>query len=220
MREPKVKICGLTKIEDAKALNEAQADYAGFVFYEKSKRNVSIEDVEKIGSILNDRIKKVAVTISPDAKLLEQIEQLGFHILQVHGELKKEVLEKSHIPIWRACNLKEIKDVEQLEQHKKIQGYVIDAGTAGSGNTFDWEQHQESIRKMRNTLFAGKQFILAGGLQIENVRKGIELFSPDVVDISSGVERKQEEKSGQEKSGKDKALILEFVKKVREKSLV
>lgn len=220
MREPKIKICGLTRIEDAKALNEAQADYAGFVFYEKSKRNVSIEDVEKIGSILNDRIKKVAVTISPDAKLLEQIEQLGFHILQVHGELKKEVLEKSHIPIWRACNLKEIKDVEQLEQHKKIQGYVIDAGTAGSGNTFDWEQHQESIRKMRNTLFAGKQFILAGGLQIENVRKGIELFSPDVVDISSGVERKQEEKSGQEKSGKDKALILEFVKKVREKSLV
>lgn len=220
MREPKVKICGLTKIEDAKALNEAQADYAGFVFYEKSKRNVSIEDAEKIGSILNDRIKKVAVTISPDAKLLEQIEQLGFHILQVHGELKKEVLEKSHIPIWRACNLKEIKDVEQLEQHKKIQGYVIDAGTAGSGNTFDWEQHQESIRKMRNTLFAGKQFILAGGLQIENVRKGIELFSPDVVDISSGVERKEEQKFGQEKSGKDKALILEFVKKVREKSLV
>lgn len=220
MREPKIKICGLTRIEDAKALNEAQADYAGFVFYEKSKRNVSVKDAEKIGSILNDRIEKVAVTINPDEKLLEQIEQAGFHILQVHGELKKEVLEKSHIPIWRACNLKEIKDVEQLEQHKKIQGYVIDAGTAGSGNTFDWEQHQESIRKMRNTLFAGKQFILAGGLQIENVRKGIELFSPDVVDISSGVERKEEQKSGQEKSGKDKALILEFVKKVREKSLV
>lgn len=220
MREPKIKICGLTRIEDAKALNEAQADYAGFVFYEKSKRNVSIEDAEKIGSILNDRIKKVAVTINPDEEMLEQIEQAGFDVLQVHGELKKEVLEKSHIPIWRACNFKEIKDVEQLEQHKKIAGYVMDAETAGSGNTFDWEQHQESIRKMRNTLFAGKQFILAGGLQIENVRKGIELFSPDVVDISSGVERKQEEKSGQEKSGKDKALILEFVKKVREKSLV
>lgn len=220
MGETKIKICGLTTIEEAKALNEAQADYAGFVFYEKSKRNVSVEEAEKIGSILNDRIKKVAVTINPDEEMLEQIEQAEFDILQVHGELKKEVLEKSHIPIWRACNLKEIKDVEQLEQHKKIQGYVIDAGTAGSGKTFDWEQHQESIRKMRNTLFAGKQFILAGGLKIENITKGIELFSPDVVDISSGVERKQEEKSGQEKSGKDKALVLEFVKKVREKSLV
>lgn len=215
MGETKIKICGLTTIEDAKALNEAQADYAGFVFYEKSKRNVRVEDAEKIGSMLNDRIKKVAVTVMPNEKQLKQIEQAGFDILQVHGELKKEVLEKSHIPIWRACNLKEIKDVEQLEQHKKIQGYVIDAGTAGSGKTFGWGQYQESIEKMRNTLFAGKQFILAGGLQIENVRKGIELFSPDVVDVSSGVERKQEEKSG-----KDKALILEFVKKVREKSLV
>lgn len=215
MREPKIKICGLTTIEDAKALNEAQADYAGFVFYEKSKRNVSVKDAEKIGSMLNDRIKKVAVTVTPNEKQLKQIEQAEFDILQVHGELKKEVLEKSHIPIWRACNLKEIKDVEQLEQHKKIQGYVIDAGTAGSGKTFDWEQHQESIEKMRNTLFAGKQFILAGGLKIENITKGIELFFPDVVDVSSGVERKQEEKSG-----KDKALILEFVKKVREKSLV
>ena len=214
VKKPQIKICGLTRVEDAKALNEAQADYAGFVFYEKSKRNVSIKEAEEIESYLNDKIKKVAVTVNPDVKLLEQIDQAGFHILQVHGELKKEVLEKSQIPIWRACNLKKSQDMEELEHHEKITGYVIDAGTAGSGETFAWEEHQEELSKMRETVFAGKQFILAGGLHAGNVKKGIELFSPDVVDVSSGVEGKQEQ------SGKDKTLILEFVKKVREESLV
>lgn len=207
MKIPQIKICGLTRQKEADFLNREKVDYAGFVLFEKSKRNVSFSKIKEIGNRLSPDIKRVAVTVSPDKKLLEQIEQAGFDILQVHGELKPEILEESTLPIWRACNVKESKDIEQLEQHKKITGYVIDAGTAGSGTTFDWNKSWEVLEEAKKTIFAGKKFILAGGLNPENVAKGIEIFAPDIVDVSSGVEGKH---------GKEQKRIEEFVRKVRE----
>lgn len=207
MKIPQIKICGLTRKKEADFLNSERVDYAGFVLFEKSKRNVSFSKIKEIGNRLSPDIKRVAVTVSPDKKLLEQIEQAGFDILQVHGELKPEILEESTLPIWRACNVKESKDIEQLEQHKKITGYVIDAGTAGSGTTFDWNKSWEVLEEAKKTIFAGKKFILAGGLKTENVAKGIEIFAPDIVDVSSGVEGKH---------GKEQKRIEEFVRKVRE----
>lgn len=207
MKIPQIKICGLTRQKEADFLNREKVDYAGFVLFEKSKRNVSFSKIKEIGNRLSPDIKRVAVTVSPDKKLLEQIEQAGFDILQVHGELKPEILEESTLPIWRACNIKEPKDIERLEQHKKITGYVIDAGTAGSGTTFDWNKSWEVLEEAKKTIFAGKKFILAGGLNPENVAKGIEIFAPDIVDVSSGVEGKH---------GKEQKRIEEFVRKVRE----
>lgn len=210
MNTPQIKICGLTRPEEAEFLNQEQADYAGFVFFEKSRRNVTLEDADEIRQKLDHRIKTVAVTVSPDVNLLEQIEQKGFDILQVHGELRQEVLERAGIPIWRACNLKTPEDIENLEQHEKIKGYVIDAGTYGSGKTFDWNRNKEVLKEARQRVFAGKQFILAGGLHPGNAAEGIRIFSPDVADVSSGVEKAE--------GGKDKALIAEFIKNVRRAS--
>lgn len=206
MKTPQVKICGLTRPKEADFLNQEQADYAGFVFFEKSKRNVTFEAAAAIRQKLDSRIKTVAVTVSPDGTLLEQIEQAGFDILQVHGELKPEILEKATIPIWRACNLKTPEDIKKLEQHEKITGYVIDAGTYGSGKTFDWNSNKAVLEEAKQTVFAGKQFVLAGGLHSGNVAEGIKIFSPDVADVSSGVEKAE--------GGKDKALIAEFIKNV------
>lgn len=207
MEYPQIKICGLTRPEEADFLNKAKVDYAGFVFFEKSKRNISFQKGKEIMNRLSPDIKRVAVTVSPEKELLEQIEQAGFDILQVHGELKPEILEKSTIPIWRACNLKDANDIEQLEQHEKIIGYVIDAGNFGSGKTFDWQENREVLKKAKQTVFSGKQFILAGGLNPENVTEGLEIFSPDIVDVSSGVEGE---------CGKEQKLIDEFTGKVRE----
>lgn len=212
MEATQIKICGLTRPKEADFLNKEKADYAGFVLFEKSKRNVSFPRTKEIMNRLSPDIKRVAVTVSPDRELLEQIEQAGFDILQVHGELKPEILTESTLPIWRACNVKEPKDIEQLEQNEKIIGYVIDAGTAGSGTTFDWKKSREVLEEAKKTVFAGKQFILAGGLNPENVAEGIETFAPDIVDVSSGVE-----KAG---AGKDRTLIEAFIKKVRESSQV
>lgn len=204
---PQIKICGLTRTKEAAYLNQIHAQYAGFVFWENSKRYVDIAQAEEICRCLDKNIMRVAVTVSPAIKLLGQIELAVFDILQVHGELKEEILEKSRISIWQACNLKETADIKKFLWHEKITGYVIDAGTAGSGRTFDWAASRQILEKARTTLMAGKTWILAGGLNSQNVQEAIQIFSPDVVDVSSGVESD---------CGKEKALILEFAGKVRE----
>lgn len=205
-QRPQIKICGITRVEEASYLNESGVDYAGFVFWEKSRRNISLARAKEIGGLLAGHIKWVAVTVSPDLQLMGQIERAGFDILQVHGELRGEVAKQCNLPIWRACNLQKAEDLEKLEQLEKITGYVIDAGTAGSGRAFDWEAYREMVEKMRNTVFAGRKFILAGGLNAENVAKATAILKPDIVDVSSGVESVQ---------GKARALILKFSEAVR-----
>lgn len=202
-----IKICGLTKPEEAVLINEAKANYAGFVFYSQSKRNVSLAQAEKIRKELSPQIRAVAVTVSPTEELLEQITKAEFDILQVHGELRNEILEQSRIPIWRACNLEQPEDLKHLEQHEKITGYVIDAKTAGSGKTFDWKSSKSLLKEAQDTYFQGKKFILAGGLNAENVAEGIKIFAPDIVDVSSGVESKNQ---------KEQKLIRAFIGKVKE----
>ena len=210
----KVKICGITKPQEARYLNEAGADYAGFVFFEKSKRNVTVPQAQKIMKGLNPEIKKVAVMVSPDTKLIQKLQEAGFDILQIHGTLSEEVLKEAQLPVWYAVNIarpEELKEktafFERLPQRlqDKVQAIVVDGAVYGSGKTFDWKQ-TEDVRK-QSTLFSGRKFILAGGLNASNVREGIEIFSPDVVDVSSGVEKTE---------GKDERLIQEFVSAVRQ----
>ena len=216
---PKIKICGITTRQEAEWLNEAQADYAGFVFYEKSRRNINISDAAMIRRSLYPGIGTVAVTVDPTPQQLRMIEIGGFDILQVHGTLSLEVLRECRLPIWRAFNIETLADVvqtpdetpeeaaerEQLED-AKIEAYVLDGISYGSGRTFDWtDQSTAQIR----ALFGEKKLILAGGLNEDNVTEGIALFQPDVVDVSSGVERAYG-------SGKDEEKIRRFIRKVRE----
>ena len=84
-----VKICGLTKKEEATYLNDVGADYAGFVFYSKSKRNVSFAQSKEIREQLNPQIQAVAVTVSPDRNMIKKIINSGFDVIQVHGKLDK-----------------------------------------------------------------------------------------------------------------------------------
>ncbi|MCI9083515.1 MAG: phosphoribosylanthranilate isomerase [Lachnospiraceae bacterium] len=205
-RRPQIKICGITRVEEAAFLNEIQAEYAGFVFWEKSRRNVPIEKAEEIRRHLQKNIKSVAVTVSPDLELLRKIEQSGFDLIQIHGCLRKEILENSRIAIWQACNLKETEDLKKLIPHENIRGYVLDAGTAGGGRTFDWQSSKEAVQQAKTEYFAGKTFVLAGGLHPGNVSEAVRIFSPDVVDVSSGVESE---------GGKERRIILEFAEKAR-----
>ncbi len=206
---PKIKICGITAPEEAEYLNQAKVDYAGFVFYEKSKRNVTFSQAEEIQRFLSPHIKRVAVAVSPDIGFCQQIEAAGFDILQIHGQLDTEVLEAAVLPIWRACNIGFIEELQQLKDHEKIAAYVVDAPSAGSGRTFRWQSAQATFRQ-KKAFFYGKPFVLAGGLNAQNVQEGIQLFRPDIVDVSSGVEND---------SGKDSQLIFEFVDKARQAQL-
>lgn len=210
-----VKICGLTRQEEALYLNEAGADYGGFVFYGPSKRNVTLEQACTIRKALDPGILTVAVTVSPDVQLARKLEEAGFDILQVHKELSPEVLHAVQLPVWYAVNLT---DPEKLQEKAgflaglpgelscKIKGILVDAGDFGSGKTFDWNLTTGDIRKQE--LFKERKFILAGGLSASNVREGIELFHPDVVDVSSGVEGNNR---------KDRNLVTGFIERAKKR---
>lgn len=206
---PKIKICGITRKEEAGMLVENQVDYAGFVlFFPKSKRNISMEQAEELVWELkkkDSRIQAVAVTVSPTIEQIRQIEAI-FDKIQIHGNLPIEIENKIQIPIWRAYNIKETESLtSQLmqTQHPNICGYVIDSEIPGSGKTFAWH-------KTNNFGNIDKDLILAGGLTSENVAYGIETYQPQVVDVSSSVEY-----PGEKFQGKDPQRIASFVQAVR-----
>lgn len=245
---PEIKICGITTEKECLWLSEEQVEYAGFVIWEKSKRYISIEQAKGIFDKLNSDIKKVAVTVSPDAKLVREIANAGFDILQVHGTLTEEAAETAQIPVWRAVNISGMEELEQVKTlfeeadfpgKGKITAVLADAKEYGSGKTFGWEdfshgERQEPLKKEAQETPERKEqygkykelrqllreqdirFILAGGLTIENVQKGIRIFAPDIVDVSSGVERDLADLKGT--PGKDEEKIRKFVKQVRNRN--
>lgn len=211
----KVKICGITTMEEAGFLNEAGADYAGFVFYEKSRRNIRLSEAKDIAKTLTEGILKAAVTVSPDLDFVREIEALGFDLLQVHGTLTQDVREHARIPIWRAVNITDEKKLEYFFEEERaagmeyISGYVADGAGYGGGKPFDWEGLSKSVRVSLDAIrqSRSKQLILAGGLTEENVTQGIRCFEPDIVDVSSGVE---------ENGKKSRIKIENFIRKVRQ----
>ena len=219
---PQIKICGITDIRETEYLNEYGVDYAGFVFYPPSKRNVTIDKAVQIVKELDPVIKKVAVLVSPDVSQIEAIQEAGFaDILQIHKDIDIRVLRAADLPVWRAVNISSmhnlddaaymneidadmltarITDTDEDLLTAKITAIVVDAPDFGSGKTFDWETGQIKIK-------SNLKFILAGGLNASNVAEGIRIFGPNIVDVSSGVEGEH---------GKSREKIAGFVKAVRE----
>lgn len=205
-KKPLIKICGLTRMEDAKAVLEAGADYVGFVmFYSKSKRNMDADAVWSLKNYLkaeNPAIKVVAVTVSPTLEQLRVIETVGMDYIQIHGELKDEVLTNASLPILRAYNIEDSVTNESVLKEEKIKGIVFDGKIPGNGETFDWTLLKNFDRK-------DKMLMLAGGLTDLNVARAIAEVHPDIVDVSSFVEYEGEFR------GKDPDKINAFVKAVR-----
>ena len=220
----KIKICGIRTEAEANFLNEAGVNYAGCVFFDKSKRNVSYGQAEAVLKALDDNITRVAVTVSPDVTKAKELEALGFDILQVHKQLSADVVKAVNIPIWYACNISDPGKLDEAlgfmdslpdEAKDKIKGIVMDAPDYGSGVTFDWENGRagEIARKIAAReigLIKDKELILAGGLNDNNVKTGLDIFKPDTVDVSSSVENE---------TGKDRDKILSFVRTVREHTM-
>lgn len=198
----KIKICGITNLDDVSYLNEYKPDFAGFVIFQKSKRYVSVEKASELMKGLDESIKRVAVTVSPDVNLVGEIENAGFDIIQIHGKIDENVIEHIKLPIWYAYNISVSKDLEQLSFIDRIDAIVVDSEKYGSGKTFDWNVNLDSIKK---------PLVLAGGLNSKNVKTGINIFSPYAVDVSSGVEGDFSEG----KTGKDKEKIRTFIERVR-----
>ena len=192
-----IKICGFTDPKEAAFISYPYVSYMGMVlFFEKSKRNISLETAKAIMRAADPRIRKVAVVVSPTVEQAKDIEKAGFDFLQVHGVLREDVLIETAIPIIRAYN----GGAGEEAENPRICAYLFDAAEPGSGKAFDWKMLAEKKRT--------KPWFLAGGLTAGNVGKAISLIHPDVVDVSSGVEYT-------DRKGKDPEKIAAFVRAVQ-----
>ena len=172
----KVKICGLSTQEAVTAAVSSGADYIGFVFA-KSKRQVSLEQAQKLAKMIPEKVKKVGVFVSPTLEELKiAIKTVPLDLVQVHGDYDEDLQTDFSVPLIRAVQIK--KGKENLTS--KADYLLFDAPIAGSGETFDWQQLEtEQLQK---------HFFIAGGLTSDNVKECIEHFAPYAVDVSSGVE--------------------------------
>lgn len=178
----KIKICGLTDEKETEYLIKNMVDYAGMVlFFEKSRRCISIEKAEKIINLLKGKVKTVAVVVSPTIEQSEKIKAAGFDYIQIHGIPEAGLMENCGLPIIKAFNVTDLDSVSEYQENSKVVGFVFDAPAPGSGKTYDWTL-------LKNIKKGNKLFFLAGGLTPENVAKAINEVHPDAVDVSTGVE--------------------------------
>ena len=198
----KIKICGITCREDVEILNEFLPEYAGFVmFFPKSRRNISAQTACNLLSLLDKRIKTVAVTVCPTAQQVKIIGDCGLDFIQMHGHVEASVIDNSPIPVFKAFNVSDIDKVSTYAENEKICGYVFDAASPGSGMSFDWDI-------LKNIPHDNKLFLLACGLDCSNVLDAIKIINPDIVDVSSGVENET-------KTGKSREKVAGFITAVR-----
>lgn len=204
MKNPLIKICGITSEEEIGYIAKAGINYAGFVlFFQKSKRNLSLERAENLVAKLPEDIASVAVMVSPTKEQVEAVVDAGFSAIQIHGKVEDSIITSCQIPVFKAFNVSDMDAFSHYEQMDEVVGFVMDAAVPGSGKTFDWDL----LQKLPST---EKQVLLAGGLNPDNVGEALAACTGkiDGVDTSSGVERA-------DGNGKSKERIEAFVRAVR-----
>ena len=186
----KVKICGITNLEDALAAAEYGADAVGFVFAPESPRYVSPGTVRKIISALPPFIVTVAVfTEGSERDFRSALDECGVDLIQFHGPTPPEVV---HLFSNRAIKAIRVRDVKSLDEmsYYPVRAILLDSyhekTLGGSGVAFNWEIAKRAQKFGR--------IILAGGLTSENVAEAVARVRPYGVDISSGVEIKKGKK--------------------------
>jgi phosphoribosylanthranilate isomerase len=181
----KVKICGITSLEDALTAVEAGADALGFVFYPASPRHVSPEQAAAIIRHLPPFVQTVGLFVNEEQAVIHTIsDQCGLDVIQLHGEETPEYCSAIRRRILKAFRVKDITTLDALLQYQ-VSGYLLDAWSpnahGGTGRTFNWDIAAEATKR-------GHLIILAGGLTPDNVAESIQQTHPYAVDVSSGVE--------------------------------
>jgi phosphoribosylanthranilate isomerase len=197
----RVKICGVTRVEDALAAAAAGADAIGLVFVEKSPRFVRFEQARAIAAALPPFITIVGLFVdAPAARIHEVLGQVPLDLIQFHGRETPEDCQQYGYPYIKVVRMVPGVDlVAAAQQYREASGLLLDAYdpqiAGGTGATFDWTQVPPNL---------GKPVILAGGLTPENVTRAIQAVRPYAVDVSSGVE--------QSKGIKDAVKIAAFIR--------
>ncbi len=200
MSQTKIKICVLYREEDADYVNQYQPDYGGFIFYPPSHRNVIMEQAKKLRERLDSRIPTVGVFVDEQKeKIITCVENGCIDIIQLHGNEDEAYIRslRNVLPtteIWKAFRVRSREDVKQGKK-SSADRILFDYGT-GAGKTFDWKL-LDGIERL---------FALAGGIEAKNVKQAIEMFHPELIDVSSGVETERK---------KDQKKIKEIIEIIR-----
>ena len=203
--QTRIKICGISRPEDALYAESLGVDTIGLVFFEKSPRNVSIEQAIEITAELGGMMGLVALfhNATPEFvyKVLEVMPQL---IPQFHGNEDAKFCEQFNRPYLKAFGMggKTALDVNTIDQHVRASAVLLDANAhgemGGTGHAFDWAKIPQNLNK---------PLILAGGLNTDNVAHAVREIRPYAVDVSSGVES--------DRGVKNQLKMKQFVDNVR-----
>lgn len=188
MNRPRIKICGITNLDDALIAVEAGADALGFVFHKPSSRCVGPEIVRRIVASLPPFVLPVGVFVNEEVKKVRDLmDSCGLALAQLHGDETSAYCGELGRPILKAIRLQSAGSFLAIAEYKGragVRGFVLDAFSesayGGTGQVADWGWAAEAARST--------QVLLAGGLTPGNVRDAILKVRPYGVDVSSGVE--------------------------------
>ena len=199
----RIKICGITRIEDARAAAQSGADAIGLVFYPASPRFLSLEWARQLAIELPPLVSTVALFVNPAAaEVYTVLERVRPAVLQFHGDEDPVFCAQFGVPYIKACRVRPGVDLlEYLRPFAGAAGWLLDSHVeeyGGVGESFDW-----SLVPAERS----RPLVLSGGLTRENVGEAIRRVRPWAVDVSSGVESS--------KGIKDAARIAAFITEVR-----
>lgn len=197
-----IKICGITRVEDALEAASLGIDAVGFVFA-PGPRKVDPSIVREISQRLSNSVLRVGVFVNQDSSEVDQIiTECGLTALQFHGDEPPEYCQRFFLPIIKAIRIKgleSLKEVERFPRATLLLDTFCPVKAGGTGVPFPWEIALKAKER--------RDIILSGGLNPGNVGAAIESVSPFGVDVSSGVESMP--------GKKDLSKMVQFVKEVR-----
>ncbi|MGA7179964.1 MAG: phosphoribosylanthranilate isomerase [Thiobacillaceae bacterium] len=200
----RIKICGITRMEDLKAACAAGADALGFVFCARSPRNLSIDRAAALVKALPPFVQSVGLFVDAEQGFVEAVlKDVSLGVLQFHGDEDPVFCRQFGKPYLKAIRVREGVDlVEYASAYGDACGLLLDAFVpdvpGGSGERFDWRLIPAGLPK---------PIVLSGGLTPENVTEAVRQVKPWAVDVSSGVEAA--------KGIKDAAKLAAFIENAR-----
>ena len=177
----KIKLCGLSRMQDIETANQLKPDFIGFVFAQKSKRRVSHLKATELKGKLDPAVKAVGVFLDDDLDMVGSLMNLGIvDMVQLHGSEDEEDISKLRTitdkPIIKAFIINSAEDVKRAES--STADYILLDGGKGSGKAFDWTLLKDIKRP----------YFLAGGLNPDNAADAVASLKPYAVDVSTGIE--------------------------------